>query len=97
MMMKNLLYKKAFPYTKDLTVVNWKAQNGKAKNGNSDLSLIHYHYLTSLNLTEVHDDYVEQFLLDAKTVSPFYLSLYVDYHSIRRVTHNATCVVGFIN
>lgn len=92
---------KSFPFMKDLTVTNLKAQNnkqnGKSKTDNRDLSLINYHHLTSLNLTEVHDDYIEQFLLDTKTALPFNLSLYINYRSIRRVTHHFKRIETRIN
>jgi hypothetical protein len=85
---------KSFPFMEDLTVTNWKAQY---KNDNRDLSLIHYHHLTCLDLTEVHDDYIEQFLLDTKTSLPFNLDLSVHYESIRRVTHDFKRIETRIN
>ncbi|CAF4087833.1 unnamed protein product [Rotaria sordida] len=92
---------KSFPFIKKLTVSNWKAQNHKqhekSKDDNRDLSLIHYQHLTSLFLTEVHDDYIEEFLLDTKTALPFNLTLYVDYYSIRRVTHHFKRIETRIN
>ncbi|CAF1407909.1 unnamed protein product [Adineta steineri] len=64
-----------------LTVINWKEHKKKLKNNDTGL-LIHYHYLNRLNLTEVNDDDVEQFLLDTKTALAFNLSLTVEYRSL---------------
>ncbi len=89
---------KSFPFLKDLTVINWKAQNEqKSTNDNRDLSLIHYHHLTRLWLTQVHDDYIEEFLFDTKTVLPFNIQLLVDYQSLRRVTHDFKRIETRIN
>ena len=75
---------KSFPYVKDLTVVNWKAQTNVEK----DFKLIHYSHLTGLWLAQAHQDYIEQFLLDTKSALPFNVNIYVDYRSIRRVTND---------
>ncbi|CAF4770683.1 unnamed protein product [Rotaria sp. Silwood2] len=37
-----------------------------------------------------HDDYVEQFLLNTRTSLPNNVSLYINYKSLERVTHNFT-------
>ncbi|CAF1289888.1 unnamed protein product [Rotaria sp. Silwood1] len=58
----------SFPFMKELTVNNCKPQKNKLYNDNKDFSIIEYPYLTSLSLIEVHDDYIEQFLLDMKIV-----------------------------
>jgi hypothetical protein len=92
-----LRIRKSFPFMKDLTVNNWNSQNEKSENTDGNLSLIHYHHLTRLDLTEVHDDYIEEFLLDTKTALPFNLNLHVDYESIRRVTHDFQRIETRIN
>lgn len=74
---------KSFPLLKDLAVVNREAQ----RNDQRDLELIHFPHLTRLWLNQVHDDYIEQFLLDTKTALPFNLELLVIYKIIERVTH----------
>lgn len=88
-----LRIRNSFPFVKDLTVTNWKAQCQKSMNDNR----IHYHHLTTLVLLDVHDDYIEEFLLDTKTSLPFNLSLQVDYQSIRRVTHDFRRIETRIN
>jgi len=77
---------KSFPFMEGLTVVNWHAQNKKLQNVNEYSTLIHYHHLTCLDLLEVHDDYIEEFLLDTKTSLPFNIKVYVYYEAIRRIT-----------
>ncbi len=79
---------------KKLTLSNEKSQNDKryinSKNDNGNLLIIEYPHLTELDLSEAHDDYVEQFLLDTKTYLPTNVHLYIYYESLQRVTHNFT-------
>ena len=88
---------KSFPLMENLTVVNWQAQNEKSQNVIENLPLIHHHHLTSLDLLEVHDDYIEEFLLATKTSLPFNVDVYVDYEAIRRITHHFRRVETRIN
>ncbi|CAF3369688.1 unnamed protein product [Rotaria socialis] len=85
---------KSFPFMEKLTVYNKKAQKNKlhqpSKDDNRHLSIIQYPYLTTLDLNDVHDDYVEQFLLDTKTCLSRTLEVEIDYEPVERVTHNFT-------
>jgi hypothetical protein len=85
---------KSFPFLEKLTIYNKKAEKNKlheqSKDDNRPLSIIQYPYLTKLDLNDVHDDYVEQFLLDTKTCLSRKLELDVDYEPVDRVTHNFT-------
>ncbi|CAM4851741.1 unnamed protein product, partial [Rotaria magnacalcarata] len=45
-----------------------------------------YHYLTELYLIEVHEAYVEEFLLDTKTCLPNGVHLRIDYQLLKKVT-----------
>jgi hypothetical protein len=54
------------------------------------LSITEYPHLSKLNLTEAHDDYVEEFLVDTKTCLPNNLYLSVDYQVLKRVTQHFT-------
>ncbi|CAF4715779.1 unnamed protein product [Rotaria socialis] len=85
---------KSFPFMKELTVVNEKPQKNKlcrkSKNDNQYLSTIKYPHLTKLSLLQVHDDYVEQFLLDTDVFMPNNAHLLVDYQAMKRVTENFT-------
>jgi hypothetical protein len=80
----------SFPYMKELTIYNRKAQLIKSNNDNQILSIIEYPYLTRLDLTSSHDDYVELFLFDTKMSLPNNLHLRVDYQSLKRVTYDFT-------
>ena len=84
----------SFPFLKKLTLSNEKSQNDKryinSKSDNGNLLIIEYPHLTELDLSEAHDDYVEQFLLDTKTYLPTNVHLYIYYESVQRVTHNFT-------
>ena len=81
----------AFPLMEELTVINAKPQKNKlyrkSDNHNQDLSIIKYPHLTSLNLFDAHDDYVEQFLVDTEMSL---VDLIVDYEAMKRVTENFT-------
>ncbi|CAF1682787.1 unnamed protein product, partial [Adineta ricciae] len=65
----------SFPFLKRLTIRNEKAQCKKAKKHEKLLS-IHYPYLEYLHLRKVHDDYIEQFLIDTKTYLPFHVMFF---------------------
>ncbi|CAF1513899.1 unnamed protein product [Rotaria magnacalcarata] len=89
-----LQIQKSFPFLKELTIKNRKAQNNKqyikSNNDNQVLSIIEYHKLTRLDLTNTHDDYVELFLFDTKMSLPNNLHLCVDYQILERVTYYFT-------
>ncbi|CAF2101594.1 unnamed protein product [Rotaria magnacalcarata] len=80
----------SFPFMKKLFVINNKAQKNKKciKSENENFSIVEYHYLTELYLIEAHEDYVEEFLLDAKTCLPNGVHLHIDYQLLKKVTHN---------
>ncbi|CAF1644497.1 unnamed protein product [Rotaria socialis] len=85
---------KSFPFMKELTINNRKAQNNKQlmklNNDNQIMSIIEYRYLTRLNIINTHDDYVELFLFDTKISLPNNLHLCADYQSLKRVTYDFT-------
>ncbi|CAF3209517.1 unnamed protein product [Rotaria sp. Silwood2] len=85
---------KSFPFLEQLSIVNLKSQNRKQSyefnNDNQYLSPIEYLYLNEIDLVNVHDDYLEQFLLNTKTSLPNNVSLYTNYKSLERVTNNFT-------
>ena len=81
---------KSFLLMKKLTLINGKAQNdkqcGKFDEENEHLSITEYPHLSQLNLTEAHDDYIEEFLVHTKTCLPNNLYLSVNYRVLKRVT-----------
>jgi hypothetical protein len=79
---------KSFPLMEKLKIINEKPQNNKRFN--QDLSIIKYSYLSQLDLSKAHKDYLEQFLSNTRTCLQNYLDLYVDYRSLKQVTHNFT-------
>ncbi len=89
-----MLIAQAFPFLKDLTIDNSEPQKYKHySNSNDDnrvVPVITYSHLIKLRMYQVHDDYVEQFLLDTKTcfLNDIHLSIYNDV--LKRVTHNFT-------
>ncbi len=84
----------SFPFMKELTIENRKAQNDKqfmkSNNDNQTLSIIEYPNLTRLDLTKTHDDYVELFLFHMNMSLPNNLHLRVNYQSLERVTYYFT-------
>lgn len=76
----------SFPFMERLTLHNRKPQ----KNDNQQWSIIEYPHLDTLDLVRVHDDYIEQFLLDTKMCLPNYVDLLIAYESLQRVTQNFT-------
>ncbi|CAF1236044.1 unnamed protein product [Rotaria sp. Silwood1] len=89
-----LRIQKSFPFIEELSLVNRKPQNRKqsyvSNSDNQTLSLIEYFFLNKLYISNVHDDYIEQFLFDTKTYFQNNVILSVDYESLQRVTHNFT-------
>jgi hypothetical protein len=62
-----------------------------------NLPIIEYSHLLLLNLINVYDDYVVQFLDDKKTYLPSIFRLAIDSESLKRVTHNFTTDTMRIN
>ncbi|CAF1102925.1 unnamed protein product [Adineta steineri] len=87
-----LRIQKSFPFMEELSLVNRTAQNRKQSNQsnshNQNSSLIEYTSLCKLSIVGVHDDYVEEFLLDTKTYFQNNLILLVNYECLERVTHD---------
>ena len=79
----------AFPFLRKLKIQNFKAQNAKSSDC-QHLQVIEYSSLTELYLIEVHDDYIEQFLIDSKAFFPNDLSISVRFQSLERVTNHFT-------
>jgi hypothetical protein len=84
----------AFPFLKMLSLSNKQPQNDKqyqkSNIDNENLSIIEYSHLLLLNLINVYDDYVVQFLDDKKTYLPSIFRLAIDSESLKRVIHNFT-------
>ncbi|CAF4502167.1 unnamed protein product, partial [Rotaria magnacalcarata] len=84
----------SFPFLKSLTVMNNKPQKNKLhsepKKNNRDLPIIRYSHLVKLDLTDAHNDYIEQFLVDWKTSLSNVVRLSVSYRPLLRVTRNFT-------
>ncbi|CAF1217434.1 unnamed protein product [Rotaria sp. Silwood1] len=82
----------SFPLMEKLTLVNRKPQKNKqsrkSKDDDQDFSIVKYPHLNDLNLYEVHDDYIEQFLMDSKTYLPYHVELVTDHRLLENVTHN---------
>ncbi|CAF0883101.1 unnamed protein product [Rotaria sordida] len=89
-----LRIQKSFPFIEELSLVNHKPQNQKqsyqSNSNNQTLLLIEYSFLNKLYISDVHDDYIEQFLFHTKTYLQNNIIVYVDYESLQRVTYNFT-------
>ncbi|CAF1458841.1 unnamed protein product [Rotaria sordida] len=76
----------SFPFMETLTLNNRKPQ----KNDNQQWSIIEYPCLITLDIVQVHENYVEQFLNNTKTCLPKNVNLHIDYISLQKVTNNFT-------
>jgi len=87
-----LLIAQSFLLMEKLSIVTEKPQNNqklrKSEDNNQNVSILKYPHLAYLDLYEVHNDYVEQFLLDIKTCLPNNIYLGIDYQSLEKVIHN---------
>ncbi|CAF4982100.1 unnamed protein product [Rotaria sp. Silwood1] len=85
---------KSFPFMRELTINNRKAQNKKQfmKSNNDDqiLPIIEYPNLQRLDLSDTHDDYVELFLFDTKIFLANDLHVCAHYQSLKTVTYYFT-------
>ncbi len=55
---------------------------------NQPNTIIEYSHLLSVDITDAHMDYMEQFLLETKTHLPRLIELKVDYKDLKTVTMN---------
>ncbi|CAF1456185.1 unnamed protein product [Adineta ricciae] len=85
--------RKSFPHMERLAVKNDKAQHFRQFHGPIDgsenLSVIDYPFLNQLIIVDVHDDYIEQFLLHSRACFQG-TTLFVKYTSLERVTRHFT-------
>lgn len=95
------LLAQSFPFLKKLTIINKEKQTNqqciKSNEYYKNLSIIQYPYLIELDLLEAHNDYVEQFLIDAKTCLPNNLYFMIEYKRLKIITHNFRRVAAQIN
>ncbi|CAF1589247.1 unnamed protein product [Rotaria magnacalcarata] len=84
----------SFPFMEKLTLINRHAQNQKqpykSVNDIQNLSIAKYSYLTELDIRQVHDNYIEEFLCNTKTYLQNDILLEVNFNSLERVTNNFT-------
>jgi hypothetical protein len=59
-------------------------------NDNENLSINKYFHLADLYFDEIHDDYLEEFLIDTKTCLTNNIHFCVDYEILKRVTQKFT-------
>ncbi|CAF1621496.1 unnamed protein product [Rotaria magnacalcarata] len=75
----------SFPFMEELSLINRRSQNHKQSdksiNDNHNLSIAKYCYLTKLNIRQVHDDYIEEFLFNTKICFRNNILLDIDLYS----------------
>ena len=69
---------------------NSKAQQHCQEADQTTSAPITYTSLDCLRLCDVHDDYLDEFLLQTKTTFHRQLALWTNYESLKRVTNNFT-------
>ncbi|CAF3640793.1 unnamed protein product [Rotaria sp. Silwood1] len=82
----------SFLFIEKLSLINHQSQKYKQsyKSINHNLSIVKYNYLITLDIENVHDDYIEEFLFNIKTYFHNNILVYINYKSLERVTHNFT-------
>jgi hypothetical protein len=75
---------KSFPFVKTLSITNTTPQQKNDQNH----SKIIYLDLVKLDFDYVHDDYIEQFLLDSKTEFCKAITIGMEYNQLVKVTRN---------
>lgn len=80
----------SFPLLESLRVINETPQKNKhceeIEGDNHYLSIAQYPHLIDLDLHEVHDDYVEQFLLHTRTFLPNNVRILAEGQALEKVT-----------
>jgi hypothetical protein len=84
----------SFPFLEKLTVINCEAQqhkqSDKSTNENCHLSIVEYSHLIELDLSRVHDDYIEEFLCNTKACFRKNIRLRILGETLLRVTKHFT-------
>ena len=78
----------SFPFLKCITIHNFEGQ--QSKDQNHQTSIIEYSHLNTIHLLWVHDDYLEEFLLDTNIYLPNDIALTINYDQLKRVTQDFT-------
>ncbi|CAF3189276.1 unnamed protein product [Rotaria sp. Silwood2] len=78
----------SFPFLNELDLKNYQQQKNKRCSKSKDLVTVEFPHLTQLSLEKVHDDYVQQFLMNTKTCLSNKVSLHMDYEQLKKVTYN---------
>ncbi|CAF5043698.1 unnamed protein product, partial [Rotaria sp. Silwood1] len=62
----------------------------KSINHNENSSIVKYNYLITVDISNVHDDYKEEFLFNTKIYFHNNILLYINDYSLERVAHKFT-------
>ena len=86
---------RSFPLLEQLIIDNCEAQHQREESDQLNsyhrkISPIKYLSLGLIKLVDVHDHYLEEFLLHTKTTFDRQLTLWMKYDSLKRVTNNFT-------
>ncbi|CAF4989397.1 unnamed protein product [Rotaria sp. Silwood1] len=84
----------SFPFLESLTLINNQSQKSKQSyksiNNDYNSSIVIYNHLITLEISKVHEDYIEEFLFNRKTFFHNNIYLNINYKSLERVTHSFT-------
>ncbi|CAF1395599.1 unnamed protein product, partial [Rotaria sordida] len=78
----------SFPFLNQFDLTNHQQQKNKRRRIPKNFLTVKFPHLTQLSLNKVHDDYVQQFLIDTKTCLPNKVVLRMDYEQLKKVTYN---------
>ncbi|CAF4849303.1 unnamed protein product, partial [Rotaria socialis] len=91
----------SIPFMERLSLINHQSQIHKQSykliNHNFNSTIAKYNYLITLDIEEIHDDYIEEFLFNTKTYFHNNIVISINYKSLERVTRNFTRDVTRIN
>ncbi|CAF4911072.1 unnamed protein product, partial [Rotaria sp. Silwood1] len=60
----------------------------KSINNDNNLSIVKYNHLITVDISTVHEDYIQEFLFNTKTYFHNNIYLNINYKLLEKVTHN---------
>jgi len=76
-----------FPFLEQLIILNDKPQNNEQRHSSTSIT---FNHLLTLDIFNVHNDYVIQFLSDKVTRLPCLKNLVIEYKTLARMTNYFT-------
>lgn len=81
---------RSFPNVQRIIIMNYLSGLSTSNELNELRSIVEFSHLSSLDTSDCHRHYLEQFLNENRTCLPYLTQLKVDYCALRRITKNFT-------